>query len=46
MELRILIDNNLSKSNPKLLSEHGLSICLEDGTLKCLFDVGASAYRS
>ena len=42
MELKILIDNNQSKSNPKLLSEHGLSIYLEDGTLKYLFDVGAS----
>jgi 7,8-dihydropterin-6-yl-methyl-4-(beta-D-ribofuranosyl)aminobenzene 5'-phosphate synthase len=42
MNLKILIDNNQSKSNPKLLSEHGLSIYLEEGTLKCLFDVGAS----
>src|SRR5574344_424106 len=42
MELKILIDNNQSKSNPKLLSEHGLSIYLEDGTLKYLFDVGSS----
>jgi 7,8-dihydropterin-6-yl-methyl-4-(beta-D-ribofuranosyl)aminobenzene 5'-phosphate synthase len=42
MELKILIDNNQSKSNPKLLSEHGLSIYLEDGSLRYLFDVGAS----
>jgi 7,8-dihydropterin-6-yl-methyl-4-(beta-D-ribofuranosyl)aminobenzene 5'-phosphate synthase len=42
MKLKILIDNNQSKSNPKLLSEHGLSIYLEGGTLKYLFDVGSS----
>ena len=42
MKLKILIDNNQLKSNPKLLSEHGLSIYLEDGPLSYLFDVGAS----
>src|SRR5574344_3030767 len=42
MELKILIDNNQSKSNPKLLSEHGLSIYIEEGSLRYLFDVGAS----
>ncbi len=42
MKLKILIDNNQSKSNPKLLSEHGLSIYLRDGSLRYLFDVGAS----
>ncbi len=42
MELKILIDNNQSKFNPRLLSEHGLSIYLEDGSLRYLFDVGAS----
>ena len=42
MKLKILIDNNQAKSNSELLSEHGLSIYLEDGTLSYLFDVGAS----
>lgn len=42
MKLKILIDNNHSKFNSRLLSEHGLSIYLEDNALKCLLDVGAS----
>ena len=42
MELKILIENNQSKADLKLLSEHGLSIYLEDGALKYLLDVGAS----
>jgi len=43
MNIRILIDNNQSRDNSSLLSEHGLSILLEDGPLKCLLDVGATA---
>ena len=42
MKLKVLIDNNHSKSNSDLLSEHGLSIYFEDESSKYLFDVGAS----